>query len=1010
MEHIVTYTRLGESMRDRFLKEASEFPYGRALFLVPNLFFRNLVRKTGLVKTATIDAIPREILRTNGRENGKVLISRYTQRKIVEEVIAALAAQNKLPYFQGLADKKGFREGCLQLIEELETQKVPPEEFSVAVEHWEREAAKGGRKDREMAGIYTAYQELMQQRGLSDLSGIYEEALTVLSEEDCSVPWDQLYFSEFNELNGMQKDLVRALMPYCSISFGLFWDEKRPELSAATRQLQEDLVGLGFAAVRSEAETERPEDLRFFTGHWQGAPVRPAEAQHFFLREAASPDSEIKFVLSDIKAKLQQGVSTKEMVVLVRNLQDYQGLGRYFEEYGIPSTLPDVTDLAGQPLPDFLSKMFEAAMAPEDLEAWKALYRTTLAGFLWRIDKESLDRACVDRYMESVFAYRGLAAPMSEGTGAEAFLDELMKPHTAGQWHQLLAGQLDAWNPVRRWGDLHREGKVTLEQVRTMAHAEEMVRQFIDGMDTVFDQCGLRDEEIGIATLYDYWAESLKGAVTLLRPGCDEGVPVLEASDIQGVSIPYVYLLGVRDGVFPYIPRESWLYSDQERQELSRSLGVPISFSAQQRERDNYFFASAVALATKEVHLSWYSDEEGGPSCYIDMLRRFFTRESLPVAEYTADVRSCRSRNELIGLLAEAPLVGDREKAWLREVLGDAFLQRKEHQDHRWEKDSPYNGKLERSKMPLHLSASQLNTFVTCPFRYLFTHIWGLDVPAERTPFPEANVVGTLIHTTLARFMGRHLQEKLYEQPLPKLKEELEKDLRDVFEGLLRDGSIPRTAFTSHIRENYVRMLEAWLVSELDYEAKSPNGMLPAYVEKAFGRGNGGWPAIEAEVDGMPVSFSGQVDRIDSNGKEYLIMDYKTGGHATQAEIENGKDIQLPLYVEATEKSLSIPREAINGAVYNEVRKGKRSGGFWSRDAQDRKLTNVNRKNKDLDEIVALAGQTVNEAIRRMWRGDFAVEPGNKKYCTWCPARDVCRVKENAALGFDDMQEEKEHA
>ena len=72
MEKTLWITGLGETMRPDFLKEAVQYPYGKALFLVPNLYFRNLVRRHGVVKTSTIDALPREILRLNGRENERI--------------------------------------------------------------------------------------------------------------------------------------------------------------------------------------------------------------------------------------------------------------------------------------------------------------------------------------------------------------------------------------------------------------------------------------------------------------------------------------------------------------------------------------------------------------------------------------------------------------------------------------------------------------------------------------------------------------------------------------------------------------------------------------------------------------------------------------------------------------------------------------------------------------------------------------------------------------------------
>ena len=85
MEKTLWITGLGETMRPDFLKEAVQYPYGKALFLVPNLYFRNLVRRHGVVKTSTIDALPREILRLNGRENERMLISRRSEEPSCRE-------------------------------------------------------------------------------------------------------------------------------------------------------------------------------------------------------------------------------------------------------------------------------------------------------------------------------------------------------------------------------------------------------------------------------------------------------------------------------------------------------------------------------------------------------------------------------------------------------------------------------------------------------------------------------------------------------------------------------------------------------------------------------------------------------------------------------------------------------------------------------------------------------------------------------------------------------------
>jgi ATP-dependent helicase/nuclease subunit B len=1003
MEKILYETKLGESMRESFLQEAASYPYGSALFLVPNLFFRNLVRRRGVVKVTTIDAIPREILRLNGKENGKNLVSRYTQRCIVEQAINYLAEKGKLPYFKGLVGKKGFSDSVLHLLEELETSYVSPEEFKEAVLGWNREASQGGARDLEVTLIYSVYQTIMDSRNLCDLAGLYDDALTVLSDASSVVPWKKLYFSEFNQLNGLQSQLLKALSVRCDISFGLFYDEARPELSAVTRKLQEDLIGMGFLVRKMDGKTQREKDLAHFVEHWQGTAAAPVPATHVFLGEAVSVDSEIKLVLTDIKEKLKSGVSPSDILILVRNFNDYQGLGRYMHEYGLESTLADVTDLLGQPLPDFLTKLFEAALFPNDLSVWKALFRTTLARDLWHVDREALDEACRQTYIGTVREYVALLGRQHDVPDLTPLFNELKQSHPIAQWHTLLKGQLASWDLVSTWGTRYQKGQVTLEQVSTMVQTQELVTDFIDGLETVFEQCGWTDESIGLDAIYRYWTETFRGTVVTLQKGNEKGLRIMEASDIQGVPYPYVYILGVRDGIFPCVPRESWLYSDSERSELN-ALGVPLSLSARELERDRYFFASSVALARKEVRLSWYADDDGGPSYYIDMLRRFFTEDSLPVTSYRNDPLRCASADQMVNYLAEADDWGSRDKAWLEGKLGKDYFTKREHQIHRWDEDRSYNGQVKLEQKALHLSASQLDTFLDCPFWYLFSHIWGLDKEDEKTVMPEANVIGTLFHMTLARFMGNHLGQALFQQDRETLKKELERVFLEVWEEM--KDEIPQSAFTEHLKNDYLHVLMRWLDSELSYEEDSPNGMKPALVEKAFGRKYSEWPALTMQVDEEPVYLSGQVDRIDSNGKEYLIMDYKTGTHASGAKIDRGLDVQLPLYVKAAVKNLGITEESVNGAVYNEIIRGARAGGFWSQAAKDAHIANKYTRTKPLSEILTITDETIAGAVRRMRAGDFAAEPLDGKCSPYCPARDVCRIKENRRMGLEDLQED----
>jgi ATP-dependent helicase/nuclease subunit B len=1005
MQYLYT-TALGESMRDAFIKEASNLEYGKALFLVPNKFFRRVVGHTGFVRTASIDMLPRAILEMSGKAPDITLISRYTQTKLLEQCIHYLNQNKKLEYFQKLADKKGFRDSLLRFIEELEKQGVSPEEWSRVVLSWEGRTEVQQQKDKELALFFTTYQTLMSSQEMCDLQGLYEAAIEALQEGELKLPWQHLYFSEFNRLNGLQLKLIQGLAAYCDISFGLFYDSGRPELSAATSHLEEALLSIGFERKEMPAKRERETDLAAFCKYWQSGQKAGCPAQHISLWEAPSAEAEIRGVLTAVKAKLRDGVKPQDMMILLRNMNDYPGLRRYFDEYGIPTSLTDQTDMAGQPLCDFLSKLFAAALDRNNLETCKALFRAPLAEFVWGIPREAVDELLYTKYVASVDQMVDLVSNLPGSHDVKELLGFVSTSHLPKEWRDYFVGQLDAWKLTRTWGEWHKSHKATLQQVKSMALTEENVRNCLDQLETTLNQCGHEKEQVSLAEIREFWQDFLKGTTLPVAPGDSQGIRVNEVSDVQGLTIPYVFIMGIREGLFPYIPHENWIYNDKERGMLT-SLGIPLTLAAHDLEQDHYFFASAVAMAEKEVQLSWYTDDDGGPSSYIELLTRFFDEGSLPINQVRSTLSGCASEAQLLNFLAEQPELGEKEREWVTESdrCGADFFAKKQHNADRWDGKSAFNGTLHREEKELHLSASALDVYLACPFRYLAGYVWGLEMPEERGALPTPDAVGNLFHRTLARFVGAHLQETLSQADENNLQKELETIFDDVYQEMENNGLLPVSPFTKHLKEQYKQQLRNWLKKEIVYEAIDPLALRPYAVEKAFGRKGSEWKALCYKLEDMTIFISGQVDRIDANADHsvFAVMDYKTGNPPSKAQITTGLAVQLPLYVKAVSEAGDISEDKIAGAQYGALKQGIRKGGFWTSDA---KAIDAKRKTAaDAGSVMGALDTIIQNAALGIGQGDFPAKPADGKCPDYCPARDICRYRENPMRGMEGEDE-----
>ena len=992
MDHILHCLSLGETMRERFLSDAKNYAYGKALFLVPNRFFARLVKQRGVVKAAVIDYLAGEILRYNHREAAYQGVLRSTQKKLLEETLQELAP--KLTYFAPLLEKKGFRDSLLALFDEFAMNGLTGGQYHQILLNWGREGSKK-QKDLELDLLYFLYSHKMEDRGLYDLSGLYVAAAQVL-EDGGTIPWDKVYFSEFYEFDAVQLQLIRALAKQCSVEIGLFYDPKRPELSGVTEKIYGTLLGSGFTPVQEPPVSQKESDLKDFALEWRPGHSGGQAARHVAFGRAPGVEQEIRLVLSQIKALLQNDVPPEDILVIVRHMADYQGLARSFAAYGIPCALPQVTNLAGQVLPDFLTKLFTALQGSYRVDLWQNLLGCPLTEELWHCRRDVLAQLYTTTYFAS--ASDLLSYVKRQELIDSGFWDVLAfckADHTAAGWREQFLSYLEEWQLAQHWGQLHQQGKLDLLQVKVMTQTTEFVRDMLEAFVRRQEQCGRAEETLPLSTLAEFWQDSLQGSTVTLDIGSYRGIHVMEAGNVQGLTIPYVFLLGLREGLFPTIKRESWLYSDQERAELG-ALGLDLAVSARALEQDRYFFGSAAALATKQLFLSWYEDDEGGPSSYIQDLENFFTKDSIPVKAYDNTIEGCYSRPLFINELAERGRWQLRERNFLAEQLGERYFQRSRSEEQRWEEGGAFNGQVPNAvTQPLHLSASALDTYLQCPFGFLMGRVWQLEPWEPMTATPQPNVVGSLIHDTLAKFVGRHKGEQLLPDRSKELEQELLAILQENFQALVKKGDIPDSPYVPYLEKQYSKWLRIWLKKECAYEAADTRTLKPCKTEWAFGRSHSEWPALRYEVDGEPVYFSGQIDRIDTNGKEYVLWDYKTGAIPTNVLVANGQAVQLPLYLLALKELGRVPEESILGAGYCSVREGERKNGLWTGDAQKKLTWLKGRKRPTVADVQEKMEETISNAVRQLRQGNFPAKPQGGKCSPWCPARDICRYQEN---------------
>lgn len=221
------------------------------------------------------------------------------------------------------------------------------------------------------------------------------------------------------------------------------------------------------------------------------------------------------------------------------------------------------------------------------------------------------------------------------------------------------------------------------------------------------------------------------------------------------------------------------------------------------------------------------------------------------------------------------------------------------------------------------VSATALETWATCPYRYFLGHTLGLralNTPEEITEISALDR-GSLLHEILERFMRESVSAgrlPLPSQPWQSTdRERLMNIAEEKFAGVEARRLSGKRLLWAITKETIRADLNTFL--EEDARLRANHGTNTVEVETRFGFGRDHTSVMD-EATG--VRFRGFIDRIDvsADGASALVIDYKTGS-ATPYQgladdpIDQGRHLQLGVY------SLAV------GRLYPHV--GSIAAAYW---------------------------------------------------------------------------------
>ena len=559
----------------------------------------------------------------------------------------------------------------------------------------------------------------------------------------------------------------------------------------------------------------------------------------------------------------------------------------------------------------------------------------------------------------------------------------------------------------------------------------ERDRKALHGLQAIMKEMAASEDvlntELGIdrhLTWREFWSD-LKYALdtgagdTVSQPRRKQAL-VTTAAEARGLPHEHVFILGLSEGIFPAETAEDPLYLDSERERLQQR-GIPLATRAE-RVDDRGLFYELISLPRKTLTLSRPAVQAGQTwleSYLWRAVRRLFPDAPLLSRPAGKAIHPCEAASSAELMLAVADQLGQQDAAqaalalrarnWLESqpIYAEQWrrLEQGRHIEMRrlsYDPFDEYSGMLSRQTLldeVAHLlgddriwSASQLNDFGLCPFRFFAKRVLDLTVVEDAQSGADPRQLGGLNHRILEETYRKIRNRRL----------EIGEENQDVALEILAAAAaeiLPDAPRLENFRERstwaeegafLLKRLEALI--KLDFSPESPLNLgAPRFVfrqEESI---------VDAKISlgegAEALRVTAMIDRIDQADGKLIIADYKTGSTSiSKSDMETGREVQMIIYLLAlmSEYEEIGADEEVTGGIFWHLRDLKESGRLSTDDDNDIAL-------------LELAKAQLAHNIRMGRAGQFPVHAtklDKGKCIRYCEFSRFCRKQVTTRRGF----------
>ncbi len=934
-------------------------------------------------------------------------------------------------YFSGVVGYTGFKSAFLNLLREIKENSLDPLPFKDVLKEIQtgKDYSPINLKCNELVTLYERYQKALNKNGLMDREDFLAQALSHLNKDTFSEV-ELLLIDGFHDYTQLELKFIKeltSLIPNVYVTLPYQVSDPVPPAFEVSHKTYSRLVGLNLRELRLDENRRttsrmlghieanifsQPEDLTLEPDS-SGTSLR--------ITAAANVQDEVEQIARMIrKLTYQDGYAFSQIAVIFRNIEKYRDIiGNTFTRFSIPVRIYGRKPLKENPLITAIintANIFTDKW--QDEAVWKVLKSNTgIKGTLInRLEQEYLKRGTVNDCNRWLKLTSNLK-PVND------FLKELKKifsnlegSHTFSYYCKCYTDianlfykpaftppvkTIDEVNDNREISGLMKSDAGALKEFMAILNNPTLGKLVGNTGSLTFGKFNhVLESQVDLSSYRE--TDRRKEVVNVIN--------VLEARQWE---IPVVFVGGLLEKEFPRQVREDLFLKDYHRKKLNATGNIVLREASEQTYEERYLFYIAVTRAKERLYLSYPSaNSNGNPtlqSFFLSDTQKLFPKET--VQEITVrrnlskiipepeDIITSTDSKNFVYYHLNTPYVSEKDQ-YEKAIALWLYNNSTENKPSLREElctlttliDSYNNLKLKLSDKKIvkkisetstRFSPTKLKDYAQCPYKY-----FGRSTLKLRQTIPRSMdllMQGTIIHKVLEEYFKDTGETK---------------NISGIFDDIFnRETRGMVTGFEELKARN--EMLNTLLA----FEAMEKKSNLPTFKPSMFEAKFGDEETETLKIGNVVkdcIEISGKIDRVDvsevDGEKVGIIIDYKYGQTEFRlAELEEGLDLQLPIYILALRDLFGV----VPVAAEFYALKTSRKTGIYNEELIDKLKLNIKpaRKslsvdNKEFNKLLKNAENHILKYSKEIRKGKIELAPANIDFCGEgnCDFANVCRI------------------